>query len=538
MSVKNSDYDIGGTFMFGDVLYTTCNVSSNGFIFFGNVNDIFTYNPFSDISWKTVAPFAGDLQPADENPVVIVKSNNSITFTFNCYSRFNVKINLLQFSLTLYLSNHQTKPNQIDFDYISSEFRDQYYSQNYYIGYCDGKIQKYLGDVDNLNSFSYGGLNITSKNIFPKNRTKIENVTNISTNKILCGSTNGLAYGIPLGLSSNDTFNYFGTMYTNCNISSNGYIFFGTGPISSTISLFSNLTWNIIVPFGGYLITTLDGIELTYGENMLTITFNCYSMYGLQNNVLKFSVIFYLNNNIDKPNQIDFEYISSVSQSTNFRNDYYIGYCGGNQCKSIFDVNGMYFINGSSTIQSNNKFPSDGTILKNITNIITTADTCLVSCYDTIKPNVEIGGTFKFGINEYTTFNLSTNGFIYFDTNETYPPNDSVTNPFVNDKWIIIAPFCGKFRTTNNGILIKRELDKCTIKWTCYSYSGSLSNIISFYLKLYLDGTNKFEFDYDQSSAIINRDCYVGFCNGITQNWLNEFDSRIFPEGSHIFDEE
>lgn len=538
----SADCDLNGLFTFGNISYTKCYVSPNGFIYFNNPFGLLTYNPFSDITWKTIAPFAGDVQPTDTDAIIIKKTNDTVTFEFNCYSRFNDRTNLLNYSVVLYLDNHAERANQIDFIYKSSEFRNSaYFSQNYYIGYSDGIVQKCLNDSDNINKFSYGNSHITSTNIFPENSTIIKNVTNITTNKILTNSSNITAYGIPLSLLSpaNNYFNYFGTMYKTFNISSNGYIFFGTdgsGPLPTTIDLFSNSTWKIVVPFGGYLVTTEDGIILTYEPDSLTILFNCYSMYGLKDNILKFNIVLHLNNS-NKPNQIDFNYISCNSSNVNFRNDYHIGFSNGQNHKSVYDANGLFLTNGRTSIQTNNKFPQNGSKIENITNLITNTDTLLIFCYDTIKTKVNIGNIFKFGLHTYTKFNISTNGFIYFDTDNTCPPIDSTTNPFTDNKWIIIAPFCGKFKTTKNGITISRTNTECIIKWNCYVHSGSVSDIISFYLILHLDGSNSFEFVYDNNqnnNLVINRDCYIGYCDGFTQSMLNKFNEKIFPTKSYL----
>ena len=46
------DYDLGGTFIFGNVTYSKCSISLNGFIYFGNVGVFYTFNPFADIIGK------------------------------------------------------------------------------------------------------------------------------------------------------------------------------------------------------------------------------------------------------------------------------------------------------------------------------------------------------------------------------------------------------------------------------------------------------------------------------------------------------
>lgn len=531
--INSNDYSFGNTFVFGNAEYTGCKISGNGFIFFGNINNIFTYNPFADLSWKTIAPFAGDIQLTSDG-IKIQNNIDNIVITWHCFSGFNIKTNIIIFSLVLYLNNHQTKPNQFDFDYASSDSQNTGFLNNYYIGYCDGNVQKYLGNVNDTTSFSYGGLNITSSNIFPSSGTTIGNVSNILPTSFLKNAQNGLAWNIPL----NGSFVYDKTTYTTCNVSSNGYIFFGSGPSSNTTNLFSNSTWKIIIPFGGPLVTTNDGMQLTYQPDNLTITFNCYSKYNSLDNILQFAIKLYLNNHQTNPNQIDFIYTSATSRSTNFFGNYYIGYCDGTLIRSISNSNLMLLLNGPSTLQSSNIFPQTNTQLNDVLNISVNTDIYLVNCYDTIKKGVYIGGIFNFGNKNFNVFNVSSNGFIYFDLDDqtTVPPREWTTNPFYDKKWMIIAPFSSKLRTTQNGITVSRTNTECIITWNCYSYVSYTLSTIQFSLTLHI-GTNLFNFSYGYSDFNqVIMDSYIGYSDGTIQKSLNDSSKRLFPVEGTIYE--
>lgn len=545
----DSDYDLGGTFVFGNTEYTSCNISSNGFIFFGNIHNIFSYNPFSNLQWKTIAPFAGDLQTTKVG-LTVNKEPNVITIVFNCYSNPTEQNNLLVFSVTLYLNHHETRPNQVDFHYISSDSRMYMFPNNYYIGYCDGISPKYLGNVDDITSFSYGGLNIYSKNVFPKSGTTISNITNILPQKILSNATLGLAYNIPLS-RTNETFIFGGSIYTLCNISSNGFIFFDimqSGPTATTTDILQNDSWKIIFPFCGYLATTSDGIFVDNEDTYVKITFNCYSIINSVENTVIFSVILYLNNHVTRPNQVDFEYTSSESRHINYRNNYYIGYCDGKKYHCITNTDEMFLVNGKSTIKSKNKFPESASKIMDVTNFVSDSEIYLVSCYDRIGKNIDLGGTLYFGEKKFTSFNLSTNGFIYFDINfnasdiytddNVIEPNECATNPFYNDKWYIISPFCAKLKTTSAGILVKRFRNICSITWNCYTNPVVNSETVEFTLELTLDDPNleqSKKFIYSKMSGMYSiKNIYIGFCDSITQKCLQNSGDIFLTDGNNF----
>ena len=526
----SDDYSLGGTFIFGNEAFTSCNISSNGFIFFRQTNNIFTYNPFSDLTWKTIAPFAGDLETTTSG-VILITTNNICTITFNCYSAFNVKTNILKFAIDLYLNDHITRPNEVDFRYVSSQSQTESFKNNYYIGYCDGNMQKYLSDVGSVSNISYGGLNITSSNVFPASGFIIRNITHIIPPKILCNASTGVAYNIALG----GDFVYGSNTYTTCNISSSGFIYFenlDTGPNDKTTNIFSNSTWKIIAPFSGAITTTSDGVSVIAELHMLTITYNCYSQQNSVANILVYSIVLYLSNHPDRPNQVDFKYISSTSTNTDFRNNYYIGYCDGKISKSVLNCadNIMTITIGSLAVQSYKKFPTNGTILRDITNYAPTISTYLALRYDATTRNVNLGGIFKFGETYYDTCNISSNGYIYFDLDvkTVKEPDSTSSNPFVDKGWKIIAPFCGKLRVTPFGIL--RQTDeiekKCTITFNCYASSNSNSRILSFATVLYFDTNlfraNQIDFIYISQEKLFNKGnlYYIGYSDGSIQKYL------------------
>ena len=127
----------------------------------------------------------------------------------------------------MYLANHASRPNQIDFVYISSISRSVNFFGNYYIGCSDGSKQKSILDVESM-ILSYGSTCIqtnTTSNIFPLNAAEIINITNIAPNNTIYLPLRFSALEMNVDLGG--TFVVSNQYFTTCTISTNGFVYFG-----------------------------------------------------------------------------------------------------------------------------------------------------------------------------------------------------------------------------------------------------------------------------------------------------------------------
>lgn len=552
------DCDLMGDFIFGDEIFQSCNISENGFIYFGKKNVINTYNPFLDPKWKIIAPFAGNLGLIPGG-ITTSTENNVFTITFNVYSSKSTKTNKLIFCILLYLNLHETRPNQVDFKYIYSDIQYSEYGEfqySYYIGYSDGICQKYIQNVDDINYISYGGSNIISKNMYPQNNSEIINITNIKPNLIIPNSINSILYNFSIG----GEFIYGSTTYKFCNISSNGYIFFGgfdgllnIGPSKITTNPFLNLTWKVLAPFAGPLGTTSEGIIVEINNSVCKIRFNCYTKQTSVSNIIVFEIILYLNSHKERPNEVDFRYISSTSQNNNFLGNYFIGCSDGNIQKTILDVDSLVLSCGATTLQTHttsNVYPKNNTEIKNITNENPYNNIYLPLRFSAIERNVELGGVLKINDKYFSNCTISTNGFIYFESIEkninqnkkkikyiekVREPNEDTSNPFKVKEWIIFSPFCGKLKTTLSGIILSKKISKqqCEITFNCYTTQISNSAVVIFSVIFcydnHLNTPNRVIFSYKSLSTLFyKQNYYIGYSDGINQKYLsNNYDTEL-----------
>lgn len=543
MNLQNlNNYDFDGTFEFGNQMFVSCNIQKNGLIYFGDTitDEIDNADPFSNYDRNFVAPFSGNISLVE--PIIIKKIDDVLSITYNCYSDDTLKSNILIFSVVLYLNEHKTRPNQIDFKYISSTSRNDYFKNNFYIGYSNRLTRKYIQNSDKLNILNYGGSNITSSNIFPENQSEIINITNKIPNTLLPNCKNTIERNINLGYN----FIFGNQIFKSCNISSSGYIFFGDldESIKNVTNPFSNSTWKIMSPFGGNLLTTSEGVKINLYYNIFDITFNCSNTINRTNttntssNILIFGLKLYLNEHPNRPNEVDYYYV--LPTNVNFMGDYYIGYSDGNIQKTIIDSDTMTISYGQSSIQSQNKFPTF-TNIDNITNMVPNKSIHLISKFCKLEKNINIGGKLQIGDNFYDSCTLSTNGFIYFGMNKSKnirEPNEDTSDPFKIKDWIIFAPFCGKLKTTPAGIIVTKDISdhRCSIMFNCYS-SPILNTLIIFEIVIYYcshpDNPNIVTFNYkyqDNLSVITKQKCYVGFSNGITQYKLINYNDTTLTE--------
>jgi hypothetical protein len=180
------------------------------------------------MGWRNLSPFGGDLKTTATGIVCTNDTiNHTSTITFNCYSNATTT-NTLVFGVILYLSNHATKANQVDFFYTSSTSRTNGFTGNYYIGCVTGntspQIARYVTNTDTM-ALVYGNGYVTSTNIFPANNTTLSNVMNTTpTGGIL---TNGENAVTQTEMSIGGSITIGGGTYTTCGVSSNGFIMFG-----------------------------------------------------------------------------------------------------------------------------------------------------------------------------------------------------------------------------------------------------------------------------------------------------------------------
>lgn len=355
---------LGGTMVYGGGSYTTIHVASNGNAAFGEYLVRDSYNPFEYGSYRIISPFVGNLKTTPSG-IDVYTSSNVCTITFNCYTSPNSTLNTLQFQIKLYLSAHETRPNQVDYVYVSSTSRTANFTGNYYIGFSNTTTVGSCMDVAHTDQFSYGAGKIMSNNIFPANSATITNVENmdLTLGRIQLSDTDDGRFEMPIG----GTFEFGGTEYTTCTLVSNGFICFGTSlstteysPLTSG-SLTSNTKF--ICPYGNDIKTTPSGIVITVDNDAKTCTirYNVYSWYE-SSEVYVYDIILYFTDHPTRQNQVDIHYISSTSREAEvIPFGVNIGYFDGAHNRSITSVSGFTISNIGSALSSR-EFPPDGTI--------------------------------------------------------------------------------------------------------------------------------------------------------------------------------
>lgn len=533
----STNVSIGGTFRFNGTDYTTCNASSNGFIYFesGPLNT--TITPLDVRAHKVLAPFAGDLKTTGDGIVIDSDGTNKVTtITFNCYSTPTLTTNTLIFAVKLYWNNHSTKANQVDYIYTSSTSRTANFSGEYFIGYTDAVNFVFVPSADDLTDFSRGNASISSTNKFPANNSTISNILNTTPTSILKNADNGIATEIPL----DGTFSYNGN-YTACQISSNGSISFGEYLVRSSYNTVGEYgSYRVVSPFNGNLKTTSDGVTLSTTDNICTITFNCYSTPSSTENILVFCILLYLNGHDDE-GRIDFVYVSSTSRTDNFNGNYYIGYSGreSNGVTCYRNTDDFEIEVGASEIVSDNIFPASGTILSDILNVDLGDLTTYLRNIDDGTFEINLGGTFNFGETNFTATTISTNGYIQFQTNKN------------------IYGYCNDLITTNDGITVTRDDSNktCTIRFNCYSWYDSTDNELVFEIVVYYNDhptrPNQADLKYisatHTSGETLPNSSIIGYLAGSTHRKITSvpnftvvttestLSSLYFPEAGTIY---
>lgn len=538
-----TDISLGGSFVFNGQTYTSCRASSNGFIYFESGPISTTANPLEVRAWKAICPFGGALKTTEDG--IVVSTDNILktcTITFNCYSTQQSTSNILVFSVKLYLNNHATKQNQVDFIYTSSTYRSNFFTGRYYIGYTNAVIMRYVPDADNPSDFSSGNACVNSFRKFPANGTTISNVLNIVPTSILKNATDGSSTEHSLG----GLFVITGLTYSTCNLTSNGTVSFGEYMSGSIHDPFNYSSYRILTPFSSSLKTNSDGVTIETSDSICTITFNCYSHKNYTENLLVFKVLLYLNGH-EHERRIDYIYESSSSRTEYFRGDYYLGY--SNTVRSICCQDTNYpnlLIGGASKILSTEKFPMNGTRINDIMNIDVdnNINGVYLANFDDAEQEILLGGTFVFGGTEYTTATINSNGFIYFDEAEL----DSF-DPLNSTSAKVLCPFCTDLVLTSSGVTVNSDQTEKTfsVLYDSYGYYTP-SNILSFKIIIYYDDhperPNQVDFVYISSTG--ENSGYIGFVDGtnrktITSSSLVSFDSDSskstcqFPSNGTIY---
>ena len=515
---------LGGTFGFNGVDYTTCNVSTNGFIYFESGPILTTHNPLYTRAWKALSPFGGNLKTTATGIVKVVDSiNKTCTFTFNCYSDTTSLSNTLVFSIVIFFSDHLTRSNQVDYVYTSSTSRTSGFSGKYYIGYSDAVYFRYAPSADTPSTISSGSASVSSTNIFPPNNTTVSDVLNITPTSILTSADDGVAVEVPLGGS----FTYGGGTYTAFQVTSNGMISFGEYMVPDSYNGFEYASYRVLQPFTGNLATTSAGITVATSANICTITFNCYSSNTNTLNLLVYSVVIYLNAHVSRSGQIDYVYTSSTSRTTNFSGNYYIGYSYTNAiacCQSVDSLD--ILIEGVSKIRSNNIFPADNSSIINVLGVDLTASGRYLVGQDDTEKTVQLGGTFRFGDADYTSAKINTDGFMQFGLG-----TPTLHYPLNNSSLKILSPYALDMVTTLDGITVIPDTTnkKCTIEFNCYNYYV-ISNIFVFQIILYYSDhptrSDEAEFYYVSATSRAVGDLDIG--NNI--GWTNGTDLRAVTD--------
>lgn len=489
------------------------------------------YKSISRTIWNVISPFSGKLATTN-NGVTVLQENDSCTITFNCYSNQINQNNTLEFGIVLNFND-----NTVNFFYSSSNSQSDDFIDDVYIGISQGSGYisefRYVSSTNNMVVWS-GNAQVNTTNKFPANGTLITSITTVQLNetKVLPNAINGHTVETSLGgifyFNDPDLHNIGNTTtatqvsYTTCNLNSDGSIFFGE---------YSDAEWNPLstpyykklCPYVGQLKTTDNGITILRDiENgKCVITFSCYTSHN-STNVIEFAVTLYYGTS-----KVDYEYFTpydTIQQNLQgnrgyqkttggFTGNYFIGYTnrGALACVQNVDTeeNTNNLIPGASPITSD---AVDGIIywydypptciISDVLNkdLYSTNVSRYLPCIDdALFEGVPIGGTFRFGDEDFTTLGLTTNGFIYFTHVEYSPPNAIYSLPVSGKR---ILPFSGDFATTVKGINVYRltHLKKTIIEYNVYSYYDSLLNPIKFEIILYHsdhpDRQNQYDFHY------------------------------------------
>lgn len=516
-----TNVNLGGTFTYSGVAYTTCNISTNGFIYFesndvGPYND--TYKPLDVRAWNTLVPFGGNLRTTSSG-ITYNTSGSMFTVIFNCYSTPSME-NQLTFGLTLYLSTHMYA-NRVDYFYTYSMSRSMYFSGDYYIGYGNNANGfKYVYDSDNLSSFCNGNASISSTNKFPSNLT-ISNVLNVPIVGTLKNADDGTAVEIPLG----GNIMYGDNTYSTVSVNSNGSISFGEYLISNVVNPFEYSSYRLLSPFAGNMRTTSDGITYLTESNVCTITFNCYSS-KTSNNILQFAIKLYLSTHSTRQNEVDYIYISSNSRNTGFTGEYYISFSNSITAGCCISTDEDFigkFLYGYGYITSSNIFPETGTVITNVENKNLSESPVQMINVDDSFFLMPIGGTFVFGGEIYTNCYLMSNGYICFGSNLETDNFSPLTTEDLRSDTKFICPFGNDMKTTSNGIVLNSYPSDKLCKITFYMYVYYSSPVtITYEITLYFDDhptrPNQVDIYYGPASSRNEEDLpysiNIGYCDG------------------------
>lgn len=355
------DILIGGTFEYSGGSYNNCHITSNGIINFGEYGTSDTYNPFGYSAYRQLFPFSGNLKTTSDG-VTVTTSSFITTITFNCYSNNTNTLNTLHFSVLLYLNGH-ANAGRVDYVYTSATSRTENFVGNYYVGYSHNNAIC-CQNMNRPSVYVPGSSYITSTNKFPENGTTVTDILNIdymASGKYLINMDDD-EYSVNIG----GTFNFGGTNYTTTKITTNGFIYFGTGPASANYFPFtSDASWKVISAFATDLVTTLDGVDVIPDtiNKKCTITFHCASYY-ISNNVFIFEIILYYTDHPTKANQIELHYVSAnyYEGESYFTGNYTIGYSNGSVCRTVKNITSFEVSNSNAGESiSTNVFPAADT---------------------------------------------------------------------------------------------------------------------------------------------------------------------------------
>ena len=314
---------LGGTFSIsGD--YTTCSVTSNGIVAFGEYMVPNAYRLYDYSSYRCLGPFNGDLKTTSDG-VTLATSDNVCTITFNCYSNKTSTENVLQFAVVLYLNGHVSSGN-VDYVFVSSSSSRSRsrstFTGNYYIGYAIQNLCGCIKRIDQLDRITNGTsavgysyeLGYPYTNLFPPNGTRINDITSTEffDDGIYLAGEDDNSKIIDIG----GTF-HWGTDYTQVTINTNGYIYFGEisdGDIFQPVESINK----VLSIFNTDMVILSDGIEVTRNteQHYCRIRYNYYSYYDDNRSPIVNDIVLYYKTHPYTPNKIQFKYVSSENTIT------------------------------------------------------------------------------------------------------------------------------------------------------------------------------------------------------------------------------
>ncbi len=157
-----------------------------------------------------------------------------------------------------------------------------------------------------------------------------------------------------------------------------------------------------------------------------------------------------------------------------------------------------------------------------------------ISADNAVSTALPIGFTFNIGLRSYSTFYVSSNGFITFNgTNYATTPKLNI-NATLAPLWADLTGQGGVFSYKTTGIAPNRVL---TAEWNNWGWNNWTTNVISFQVKMY-EGTDSVEYIYKQEPNPIaigsNSNAAIGIFSGAVsdniQLWLA--DSSTNPATS------